>query len=332
MGNRSFFNMTGKSYRTLTVAALVISIVAGMVSRPSSALAAQPFQIWLSGVGPGGRLPGAPDYVATFEPGAPWAHAAAATNVFKVSTNFLAHAPDQTLIAVMTGLRQRHIALAMEGLMLQPTQSCGHGVEGYTGPHVLERIAARVRKFGGTIAYLAMDEPVFFGHTRIGPNTCNASLDSLAAQIAQKVQLFRNAFPGIIIGDIEPLTHKTTGSLETILAFAHILTKMTGVSLAFVDADVDWHFDYQRQLETWRRSLHNDGMRLGVICNGDFSADSDQAWATEAIERYRAVTRNQTTSPDDVIFQSWMPRPAYMLPEDRFGTMTSVVAGAIAAP
>ncbi len=295
-------------------------------------MAAQPAQVWLGGVGPGGHLPGAPDYVATFEPGAPWARAAAVTNVFKVSTNFLAHAPDEALVAVIQGLRQRHIALAMEGLMLQGRPACGRGVEGYTGPRAIERIVDRVRALGGTISYLAMDEPVFFGHTKLGPNTCNDSLDSLAAQIAPKIRLLRQIFPGIVIGDIEPLTDETAGSLETILMFARALERATGVSLSFVHADVGWHSNYQPQLATWREGLHSNAMRLGVICHGDPNLNSDQVWASQAIQRYRIVASDPATRPDDVIFQSWMVRPTYMLPDDRFGTMTSIVARAIASP
>jgi len=318
--------------RTLAAAALILGICVGLMARPPSAMAAQAVQIWLAGAGPGGHLPGAPDYVATFEPGAPWARAAAVTNVFKVSTNFLAHAPDQTLAAVINGLRQRHIALAMAGLMLQGGQTCGRGVEGYTGPGVLEKIVSRVRSLGGTIAYLAMDEPVYFGHTKVAPNTCNDSLDSLAAQIAPKIRLFRDAFPGIVIGDIEPLTNATNGSLDTILMFAAAFKRATGVPLSFIHADVGWHSDYQPQLELWRERLHDTGMRLGVICHGDPNVDSDQAWASQAIERYRSVASDPATRPDDVIFQSWMVRPTYMLPDDQFGTMTSIVARAIASP
>ena len=258
--------------------------------------------------------------------------AAAATNVFKVSTNFLAHASNQALAAVIQGLRQRHIGLAMEGLMLQGRPSCGRGVEGYTGPRAFEQIAARVRDLGGTISYLAMDEPLYFGHTKIGPNTCNDTLESLAAQIVPKIRLLRDAFPGLIVGDIEPINDETAGSIDTILMFAQALLRETGVRLAFIHADVSWHSNYQRQLEAWRERLHGSAIRIGVICHGDPNLDSDQAWAYQAIQRYQSIVRDPATRPDDIIFQSWMIRPTYMLPDNQFGTMTSIVARAVASP
>ena len=114
--------------------------------------------------------------------------------------------------------------------------------------------------------------------------------------------------------------------------FARAFQKATGLPLSFVHADVGWHSDYQRQMQTWRDTLHNNGIRFGVICHGDPNLDSDQAWAGQAVQRYRAVTGDPATRPDDVVFQSWMVRPAYMLPDNRFGTMTSIVARAIASP
>ena len=317
--------------RTLYAATIILLACTATHLLAPPASAAQSPQVWLSGSGPGGRLPGSPDYMATFEPGAPWSRAASVTNVFKVSTNFLAHAPDQALASFVEGLRQRHIALAVEGLMLQPGPACGRGVEGYTGPNALGRIAIRLRSVGGTIAYLAMDEPVYFGHTKTGPNTCNDSVESLASQIAPKIQMLRNAFPQMVVGDIEPLTDQTQDSLGTILAFARDLTRDTGVPLSFIDADIGWRSDYRRQLVTWRNTLHSNGIRLGVICHGDPNLDSDQIWASQSVQRYRAVVSDPATRPDDVIFQSWMPRPVYMLPDNRFGTMTSIVAQAIAA-
>ena len=314
--------------RGLLTATLLFGVCFGTPPKRSFARADQPTQVWLGGMGPGGHLPGAPDYIATFEPGAPWARAAAIINVFKVSTNFLAHAPDQAVSTLLEGLRQRHIALAMEGLMLQARPSCGRGVEGYTGPEAISRISARVRNLGGRISYLAMDEPVYFGHTKTGPGMCNDSLASLAAQIAPKIRVLQAAFPGMIVGDIEPLTNETVDSLSTILAFAKAFAQETGIRLSFVHADVGWHSDYQPQLAAWRGALHGAGIRMGVICHGDPNLDSDQVWANQAIERSRAVLDDPSERPDDVVFQSWMPRPTYMLPDDRFGTMTSIVAHA----
>jgi hypothetical protein len=44
------------------------------------------------------------------------------------------------------------------------SDSCGMGVEGYGNPNTIENTARHIKSLGGTIDYIAMDVPVWFGH------------------------------------------------------------------------------------------------------------------------------------------------------------------------
>jgi hypothetical protein len=58
--------------------------------------------------------------------------------------------PDQMLTRTFEDLKRRHIAMAVEALMLSPGDGqCGVGVEGYSAPGQMLAIAKRIKTLGG---------------------------------------------------------------------------------------------------------------------------------------------------------------------------------------
>ena len=75
--------------------------------------------VWLGGMDPGNRSRRFPDKVpsdlyAMFSPGAPWQRLSAGLQAFKLAPNTVLSGSREDLMRVFAGLRQRHIALAME--------------------------------------------------------------------------------------------------------------------------------------------------------------------------------------------------------------------------
>jgi hypothetical protein len=85
--------------------------------------------VWLAGedpvVLPAHNPQAASDYMAMFQPDAPWEMGANAVQVFKTSTQFLASARDELLSRMFAYLKRRNIALGMEALMLTASAKCG---------------------------------------------------------------------------------------------------------------------------------------------------------------------------------------------------------------
>ena len=306
--------------------ALGLTAMAGLLATPSFAA-----QVWLSGVDAYAQPnnPSGSAFMQLFEPDAQWNAAAARVQVFKVSTQFLHRATDAEISAVIDGLRRRNIALAMEGLMLPASVRCGNGVEGYSGPHVMEQIADRVKRLGGAIRYVAMDEPVWFGNHQRGQNSCHDSVEALAQQMAPNVHTLKTAFPAIEFGDIEPINDHTRDQLSAMLEFARAFQTATGEKLAFVHADIIWENSWQPQLIEWAARLRSAGMRFGVVFNGDPRDDTDTGWTAHAADRYAAVMSDPRMRPDQAVFQTWMPRPTRTVPDSEAGTLTSVVVDAL---
>jgi hypothetical protein len=269
------------------------------------------------------------DYMDLFKPDAPWPTSASQLKVFKISTQMALHGTTEQLHTIINDLRRRHIALAVEMGLIVGSDSCGKGVEGYGNPNSVENTARHIKSLGGTIDYVAMDEPVWFGHIfgtgnggRVG---CRYPLPVLAEQIASKIAILRQYFPKIQVGDIEPVNAKWGGqqSIDDIVAFENLLRQRTGTAPAFVHTDMAWAITgWQPLLENLATRLHASGMRVGVICDGDANVGGDEAWVRQALQRCQTTLADPRVRPDDLIVQSWEPLPTKMLPETDPGSLT----------
>ena len=193
-------------------------------------------QVWLSPNGP----PNA-HYSELFASTATWPVAASNTQVFMVSTQFFVHSADSDIGTLLSGVRQAHFNLALSGLMLNGTDKCGHGVEGYTGPLDIRRTSERIKALGGQLSYVVMDGPLLFGHLFAGRNSCQDSIQDVAQQVAEKIAQARQIFPAIKVGDSEPIGHPRPGlpgGRRHMVGYAY--QKATGEPLAFFHWDVDW--------------------------------------------------------------------------------------------
>jgi hypothetical protein len=312
----------------LVVALLALAVAPG---RCLAIDAAAP-QIWLSGVDPFVRQAmkaDASDYDELFRPNAPWRVAATHVGVFKTSTQWILNGPDEALTRMFKDLRERGIALAVEGLMLTPENDrCGRGgrVEGYSAPGTIRRAAERIRALGGDLSYIAMDEPLWFGHSYRGPEACQSSLQFLARDIAGTVRDVKAIFPNVQIGDIEPLPQRSQADwVGTIMQWAAEFEVSVGTPLAFFHADVDWVQNWDADVSRLARELASRGVKFGIIYNSSPIDPDDETWTRNSEIHFDTIEGRLGIIPGHAILQTWMVHPVRMLPESRPGTMTYLV-------
>ena len=293
---------------------------------------AQKPQIWLSGVDPFVRKAmkdtGPSDYDTLFETDAPWHIAASHVRVFKTSTQWILNGPDESLVRMFADLRRRGIALAVEGLMLTGgnNDSCGRGVEGYSSSGTIRHAAERIRSLGGKLSFIAMDEPLWFGHSYTGPLACQSSLQDLAQNVAENVRQVKDIFPDIQVGDIEPIPQLGQKNwVNKIIQWTAEFETAVGMPLAFFHADLNWIQDWNEDLSLLARDLGARGIKFGVIYDGNPGDPTDQAWTKTAEKHFDEVEGRLGIVPDHAILQTWMVHPTRMLPEDSPGTMTNLV-------
>jgi hypothetical protein len=314
---------------------LVVTCVL-LASTPIANSATVSPEVWLSGVPPFVREktfqePDS-DYMNLFKPDAPWSKSAQSVRVFMINGGLVMHQSDNELKAVFVDLNRRHIALAIEmGLLSGKNsagqQACGVGVEGFAAPDNAKVVANRIEKAGGVLAYVAMDEPLWYAHHFSGKNACGWSMEDVARDIAPRVAALREKFPAVQIGDIEPVgTAEPPDWVDEIAQWTQVYRKVVGEPLSFFHADVAWNGPWQQQLPAVKRRIEVAGLKFGIIYDGGGSKDeSDEVWTREAEQRFRMVESDPSMIPDHAIIQTWARWPKKMLPEDQPGTLTNLV-------
>jgi len=328
----------GITLRATARAGYVVALL--VFSAPFGAHAGHAVEIWFNGVAPLYARPTDPsvgaDFKDLFHPEAPWAAAAAKIRVFKISSDLASRGPDDLLSALIADLKRRRIALALEGLMLTANLApggCGRGIEGYTGPDHMVRIAERIKRLGGQLDYVAMDEPLWYGHHFAGPNACRASMAALAQEIALRIAAMRRVFPALRFGDIEPVgAPRPADWVDKVMQWTAAYETATGERMAFFHADVQWHGPWRDALADLAARLRSAGVKFGVIYNGNVS-DPPEQWIRRAEERFVAVESQAGWIPDQAIFQIWgSPRRPRNLPDSQPGTFTNLVNRYTATP
>jgi hypothetical protein len=312
--------------RNLTLRRAVATAVAFLLL-PLVVAAGAP-EIWLCPLDPLFRpevkYGGSTQYMRLFTPDAAWQKAAARTQVFKIYPQWIARASDADLRTQFADLERRGIALALEFGILTASEKCGEAVEGFGG-QTLMVAAQRIKRNGGTLRYLAMDEPVFFSTLYTGKNACGWSVDEMADNAAANIRVLLEQDPGVQVGLIEPLPASAANWLSQYQAGIRAFQRALGFPLAFFIADLNWEIkNHMDALASFRGMVLAEGVRFGVIYNGNASDRSDARWVKSAAKHMRAVER-KFGSPDLVVFQSWHAYPEKLLPEKDSDSFTSLV-------
>ena len=263
-----------------------------------------------------------------FNPDAPWTQAAGKVQVFKLAGEWVGtdpwnvHASDSELRQVVADLNRRGIALAMEAGPLEPTATCGQGIEGFGGGEAIGiRDARRIKNAGGTLSYIALDEPFFFASIYDGENACRWTAENVAKEVGTFIEGVRTVFPDILVGDIEPYVQGV--DVEDYTNWLSTFRSVNGYDLAFFHLDVDFSQpDWSQaalELETFANESNID---FGIIYFGSWNAKTDEEWLVSAGERVKTYELVTGGKPDHILFQSWHDHPDYTLPETEPYTFT----------
>jgi len=271
---------------------------------------------------------GLPEYMQLFTGDAPWKNASKRLNVFKIYPQWVMKGSDDDLKIEFADLARRHIALALEfGLVTNPP---GCWFEGCGGNNTLAAVR-RIHSDGGDLKYIAMDEPMFFSALHKEKAGCNLSMAQTVANAAANIKAMLAEFPGVQIGDIEPLVPMKGDGLtqeELIARYqegAEAFKAALGKPLAFFDADLDWNSPTAaHDLKALRRMVDAEHIPFGIIYDGDGNDLSDLSWLNTA-KRHMAFAEATAGAPDIVIFQSWHPYPKKLLPETDQDAFTSII-------
>ena len=264
------------------------------------------------------------DNSALFKPGAPWDVTAAHVAVFKISLHFLKTAGDPALNLVFKGLRERHMKVALEFGILDLAPDEVH-IEGFFPEPESARYAInRIKAHGGTLDYISMDEPYWYASVYDKAHARHWPVERIAANAARTFALFKQAFPGVQLGDIEPVID-TPDLAPRYATWIDAMQRALGEPLAFFHLDVVWNKSWRNAFATVVPMLQAKHLPIGIIYNQDFNDASNDHWLAAAQEHYEDLENNGGFVPDQAIFQSWSAMPNRLLPEDAPNTHAHLV-------
>jgi hypothetical protein len=284
--------------------------------------------------------PGTLDYLQLFEHPEEWTYARRVVRVFKFyQGHLLTSAPPNVgpntyeALVQVDAFRRLHdwgIKIGLENGSVKEFY-CTPDASGMNQSiqNTLESLDD-VQRAGGSVDYLAMDEPWVSGRSKVcgGP-----ALEPTADRVATYMTAVQRAYPAIRIGLIEAYPFSSAAAIEKMLQ----LMTARGVPPAFLHMDVDWHRlapgDFQRDMRQLKSVCASQSIPFGIIIVG-YNGDDDRLYAVDAAGMANLISDTfQTWSamPDHIIFQSWVVSSAGLsitpsnLPEGRSYTHTNLV-------
>lgn len=256
---------------------------------------------------------GSVDYMDLFTPDADWNEAASHLQVFKLYGGWAERGPFNELEQAIQAIRQRGLGLAIEHSPLFPDDTCGQYIEGFAGDGFLKTVR-RVRDAGGTLNYIALDEPYYYAHFYDGDQACHWSTEKIAKDVGDMILQAQQIFPELIVGDIEPVTGPADADAYKV--WLETFREVNGFDLAFLHLDMDWSNpnwpDEAIQMEAYGNELD---IPIGIIYIGNSFEQDNATWLATAGERVKRYELEAGGQPDHIIFQSWNDKPDHVLPE-----------------
>jgi hypothetical protein len=264
-----------------------------------------------------------------FTSASPWQRAASHVKAFELSIQFETETSEEKLIKVIEGLRSRHIPISLDILALDgrgtfvAPNGCGFHVEGYSAPGQALSVAKHFRALRANVAYVDMDEPLYYGHLFNGVNACHSSFKELLTDIANNVKQVRSQYPAVQVGESEPFSVFSELDPGDVEKWLDGIKSATGKPLAFMRLDMDWNAKWQPEVSKVARLLKRKGVRLQVIYNGLDGSKSDEEWISRALLNARDF--EEVIRPDGVAIESWAAFPKTYLPETDPISMTGLI-------
>lgn len=282
-------------------------------------------EIWFAPLHPNPRAGGhgAADYFALFDPASQWQRVASNVAVFQIYIDLLRRTPDAQIRKLVNALAERHIALAIEMPVLVDTGWCEPGKE---KSRWMLPLVMRLKRLGAKLQYLSMVGPLVDGHVYTNRFYCHRPISEVAADAAETVKAVRRIYPDIIVGDIEPLAHRSDyPDWSELGTWFREFQRAADQPIMYLHLDVRWRLPWKNDLVLAAREARAAGVKIGVIYHSDDTEHSSESVSRDTASHEDEVNSLPGMPPDHVIFQTWRQYPDHVLPESDPNSMSGIV-------
>jgi hypothetical protein len=224
--------------------------------------------------------------------------------------------PNKDLAKVTKRLKEHNVAMsvAMLAQAYDKQAHCGANVEGYFPPEQTAVWALKLRQNGADLKYLAMDEPLWFGHYYNGPSACHSTIERVAELVAENVRAYKKQYPNVAVGDGLPVPSFTDQPnwQADLKHWMQAFNSANGQPLAFIQLDIDWqHKNWEQSVKALSRFLRGMNMPFGIVYNAPpgGSAMTNEQWLESAKRNFVHIEKELHIEPDQVTFASWARYP-----------------------
>jgi len=253
-----------------------------------------------------------------------WQKTRAMTGAILYADHILAQASDAELRTWFTAMRMWNIHLALEvGAIKEwgPTADATFRAEA--------PLWDRFIRLGAEIGSIAMDEPLGAAHA------LHKSDDYAVEQTARFVEMVRQRYPHLLIGDVEPYPGLSlTAHVAWIKELTLRLRESGQAPLDFYRIDPDWVAFTMAGTGSWRdvasiaaltRSLRMDFSLIfwasGYPWAKSVGLAGEDTWFVQVLDQGYAA-REAGISPDQFVIESWISAPSQTVPEETPFTFT----------
>jgi hypothetical protein len=311
---------------------LTLTLICGVLL--ASAQVAGAVELWFS---PNDNLPrGAnrnvilnEDYPHLFDDSPQWS---ARIDVFHFSPMMAGpNGPEEELSRINAFAERRHIKLAagVDATLLDNPKpvagECGPGIEGMMRPGQNLAIFRRLKRIGVALTYVAMDEPLTFGHYFQGRNACGFSIADTARRAAAAIAEIKTSYPDIRVVDDEAPPAIPIGQWRA--EFAEFLKDYRAAAGAPLDAvmfDVNLFSDWRERVAAGVEIARREGSRAGILVFKPGPGLSDEQAVADYKRAIAAIDASRLRF-DAVEIANWTPHPFNNLPQSDPTTLTYVL-------
>lgn len=296
-----------------------------------------PMQIWFSPLagdlkpGGGGIEYVEHDFPAMLRPNAPWQTAASRISVMQLPGNLVWSYPD--IPSVVGFLRAHPWKVALVVSVMFDGGRCPKRLEGFSRDsdfnHEAVTIAQRWKQDGGSLDYITMDSPLWFGHYQ--EKTCIMPTAEVAQRTAATLRGMLAYFPNAKIVDADgPGWIRDEEWLPETAAFFADIRADLGHPINGIALDLHWRdlrpgYTWQTTARRSAAYFHRLGMSVGLLANADGGPGvTDQSWMA-ANRQHLSEAAQARLGLDFVMLSEWQRDIRHNLPENDPNAYASLI-------